>query len=171
MCTGGDNGLVGLLVLDQAPYPLGTKVLYLPVELSPCSKGGQGEDEAAVIAQQPASQGIEPGTTESVDREESPEPPAPQGDNGLLQLGVSSMSDLCRPAGQVRSRPDRALRVVWSIDPALRVVTSCIYSQPAASRGTVSTQQPTNHDQGKRGRWCANISRKLTDHMLYFVEY
>ena len=50
---------------------------YLPVELSPCSKGGQGEGEAAVIAHQPASQGIEPGTTESVNLEESPEPPAP----------------------------------------------------------------------------------------------
>ena len=49
---------------------------YLPVEFSPCSKGGQGEGEAAVIAHQPASEGIEPGTTESVDREESPEPPA-----------------------------------------------------------------------------------------------
>ena len=47
------------------------------VELSPCSKSGQGEGEAAVIAHQPVSQGIEPGTTESVDREESPEPPAP----------------------------------------------------------------------------------------------
>ena len=47
------------------------------VELSPCSKGGQGEGEAVVVAHQPVSQGIEPGTTESVDREESPEPPAP----------------------------------------------------------------------------------------------
>ena len=46
------------------------------VQLSPCSKGGQGEGEAAVIAHRPVSQGIEPGTTESVDREESPEPPA-----------------------------------------------------------------------------------------------
>ena len=45
------------------------------VELSPCSKGGQGEGETAVIAHQPVSQEIEPGTTESVDREESPEPP------------------------------------------------------------------------------------------------
>ena len=33
------------------------------VELSPCSKGGQGEGEAAVIAHQSVSQGIEPGTT------------------------------------------------------------------------------------------------------------
>ena len=33
--------------------------------------------EAAIIAHQPVSQGIEPGTTESVDGEESPEPPAP----------------------------------------------------------------------------------------------
>ena len=49
------------------------------VEHSPCSKGGQGEGEAAVIAHQPVSQGIEPGTTESVDRKESPEPPAPRG--------------------------------------------------------------------------------------------
>ena len=49
------------------------------VELSPCSRGGQGEGEAAVIAHQPISQGIEPGTTESVDREQSPEPPAPLG--------------------------------------------------------------------------------------------
>ena len=48
------------------------------VELSPCSKDGQGEGEAAVIAHQPVSKGIKPGTTESVDREESPEPPAPQ---------------------------------------------------------------------------------------------
>ena len=48
------------------------------MELSPCSKGGQGEGESAVIAHQPVSQGIEPGTTESVDRDESPEPPAPQ---------------------------------------------------------------------------------------------
>ena len=47
------------------------------VELSPCSKDGQGEGEAADIAHQPISQGIEPGTTESVDREQSPEPPAP----------------------------------------------------------------------------------------------
>ena len=62
--------------MDQAPYLLGTKVCYLPVELSPCSKGSQGEGEVAVIAHQPASQGIEPGITESVDREESPEPPA-----------------------------------------------------------------------------------------------
>ena len=37
------------------------------VELLPCSKG---ECEAAIIAHQPASQGIEPGTTESVDQEE-----------------------------------------------------------------------------------------------------
>ena len=48
------------------------------VELSPCSKDGQGEGESADIAHQPISQGIEPGTTESVDREQSPEPPAPQ---------------------------------------------------------------------------------------------
>ena len=47
------------------------------VELSLCSKDGQGEGEAADIAHQPISQGIEPGTTESVDREQSPEPPAP----------------------------------------------------------------------------------------------
>ena len=47
------------------------------VELSPCSEDGQGEGEAADIAHQPISQGIEPGTTESVDREQSPEPPAP----------------------------------------------------------------------------------------------
>ena len=47
------------------------------VELSPCSKDGQGEGEAAVIAHQPISQGIETGTTESVEREQSPEPPAP----------------------------------------------------------------------------------------------
>ena len=47
------------------------------VELSPCSKDGQGEGEAADIAHQPISQGIEPGTTESVDREQSPEPLAP----------------------------------------------------------------------------------------------
>ena len=47
------------------------------MELSPCSKDGQGEGEATVIAHQPASQGIEPGTTESVDQEESSEPPAP----------------------------------------------------------------------------------------------
>ena len=43
------------------------------MELSPCSKDGQGEGEAAVIAHQPISQGIEPGTTESVDRVLSPE--------------------------------------------------------------------------------------------------
>ena len=48
------------------------------VELSPCSKDGQGEGEAADIAHQPISQGIEPGTTESEDREQSPEPPAPR---------------------------------------------------------------------------------------------
>ena len=30
------------------------------VELSPCCKGNQGEGEAAVIAHEPASQGIEP---------------------------------------------------------------------------------------------------------------
>ena len=47
------------------------------VELSPCSKDGQGEGEAADIAHQLISQGIEPGTTESVDREQFPEPPAP----------------------------------------------------------------------------------------------
>ena len=41
------------------------------VELSPCSKGGQGEGEAAVIAHQPASQGVKLGTTESIDRQES----------------------------------------------------------------------------------------------------
>ena len=41
------------------------------VELSPCSKDGQGEGKAAVISHQPISQGIEPGggTTETVDRE------------------------------------------------------------------------------------------------------
>ena len=39
------------------------------MEFSLCSKGGKGEGEAAVIAGQPASQGIEPGTTESVDQE------------------------------------------------------------------------------------------------------
>ena len=54
------------------------------VELSPCSKDGQSEGEAAVIAHQPISQGIEPGTTESVDREQSPEPPAPPGGGPLL---------------------------------------------------------------------------------------
>ena len=69
--------------MDQAPYPLGSPRCYftsdLPlVELSPCSKDGQGEGEAAIISHQPVSQGIKPGTTESVDREESPEPPAPQ---------------------------------------------------------------------------------------------
>ena len=53
------------------------------MELSPCSKGGQGEGEAAVIAHQPVSQGIEPGTTESVDREESPEPPASRISDGV----------------------------------------------------------------------------------------
>ena len=54
--------------MDQAPYPLGTKVLFHQwptttplVELSPCSKDGQGEGEAADIAHQPISQGIEPG--------------------------------------------------------------------------------------------------------------
>ena len=41
------------------------------VEFSPYSKDGQGEGEAADIAHQPISQGIEPGTTESVDREQS----------------------------------------------------------------------------------------------------
>ena len=34
---------------------------YLPVELSPCSKGGQGEGEAAVTAHQPASRESNPG--------------------------------------------------------------------------------------------------------------
>ena len=48
------------------------------VELSLCSKGGQGEGEATVIAHQPGSQGIEPGTIESADQEESPEPLAPR---------------------------------------------------------------------------------------------
>ena len=69
-----------MVVLDQAPYPLLSWDQGATVELSPCSKGGQGESEAAVIAHQPISQGIEPGTTESVDREESPEPPAPRVD-------------------------------------------------------------------------------------------
>ena len=50
------------------------------VELSPCSKGGQGKGEAAVIAHQPISQGIKPRTTKSVDREQSPESLAPQSD-------------------------------------------------------------------------------------------
>ena len=71
--------------MDQTPYPLGTNLIitgclgdtYNQWKLSSCSKDGQGEGEAAVIAHQPVYQGIEPGTTESVNREESPEPPAP----------------------------------------------------------------------------------------------
>ena len=66
------HGLVGFGPSTISSWDQGAMV-----ELSPCSKGGQGEGEAAVIAPQPASQGIEPGTTESVDQEESPEPPAP----------------------------------------------------------------------------------------------
>ena len=58
------------------------------VEHSPCSKDGQGEGEAAAIAHQPVSQGIEPGTTESVDREESPTPPAPREVEGFVTASL-----------------------------------------------------------------------------------
>ena len=58
------------------------------VELSPCSKDGQGEGEAVDIAHQPISQGIKPGTTESVDREKSPESPAPH--VGGVSVGLAS---------------------------------------------------------------------------------
>ena len=77
-------GLVGWLWTKH--HILLGPMCYLPVELSPCSKGSQGEGEAAVIAHQPVSQGIEPWTTESVDREESPEPPAPQAVGTSLTL-------------------------------------------------------------------------------------
>ena len=62
------------LVLDQAPYPLWTKVLRwnsLRVPRAPRVKVKRP------IAHQPASQRIEPGTSESVEREEFPKPPAP----------------------------------------------------------------------------------------------
>ena len=91
VCVGGISApLLSPKLLDRLVGWLWTKnhILLGPrcyftsdpplVELSPCSKDGQGEGEAAVIAHKPVSQGIEPGTTESVDREESPEPPAPQ---------------------------------------------------------------------------------------------
>ena len=67
--------LVGWLVMDQAPYPLGTKVQPTGGTLTLFQ---EGEGEATVIAHQPPSQGIQPGSDESRDREESPEPPAPQ---------------------------------------------------------------------------------------------
>ena len=69
------------------------------VEISPCSKDGQGEGEAADIAHQPISQGIEPGTTESVDREQSPEPPAPPNQGcARLMSRVAADSNYSRPA-------------------------------------------------------------------------
>ena len=78
--------LVGWMVLDQAPYSLGIKVLRWNSQPVPRATRAKVKRP---IAHQPASQGIEPGTTESADREESPEPPAPQGHLRTFGLGHS----------------------------------------------------------------------------------
>ena len=82
---------VWLVLVGFGPSTISSWDQGAMVELLPHSKGGQAEGEAAVIAHQPASQGIEPETTEPVDQEESPEPPASLLHSGGPQMRFSGV--------------------------------------------------------------------------------